>query len=68
MTVVVTGGEQNRFPRGLRPQARFGAQPPKAALSAEMKLSSGARLMRNTGGDLTVCKIWQTYSQERTLE
>ena len=27
------------FSRGLRPQARFGAQPPKAALSAEMKLA-----------------------------
>ena len=26
-------------PWGLRPQARFGAQPPKAALSAEMKLA-----------------------------
>ena len=27
-------------PWGLRPQARFGAQPPKAALSAEMKLAT----------------------------
>ena len=39
-------------PLGLRPQARFGAV--KIA-SPEGKLSSGARLMRNTGGDLTVC-------------
>ena len=30
------GCRNSRSPLGLRPQARFGAQPPKAALSAEM--------------------------------
>jgi len=31
-----SGCRNSRIPLGLRPQARFGAQPPKAALSAEM--------------------------------
>ncbi len=32
-----SGYFESTFSPGLRPQARFGAQPPKAALSAEMK-------------------------------
>ena len=40
------------FPRGLRPQARFGAQPTKSALSAEMKVPEGRK--GNAGDNVMV--------------
>ena len=40
------GSPQKASPEGLRPQARVGAQPPKAALSAETEAAARRRLMR----------------------
>ena len=39
---------------GLRPQARVGAQPPKAALSAETEAAARRRLMR--GGAVSITR------------
>ena len=52
-------------PEGLRPQARVGAQPPKAALSAETEAAARRRLMRGGfsavapfSGGIPAAELW----------